>query len=179
MSWSATSSALEEIIEYVEELTTLTRLLIGVNNFRYGFLSRSLNEETIGPSPDEARTDRETPEDIAIEASQSDSNENEDKLTNIYRIPANLRRRKFSAFETLSQHNELQQQANLPSSTYDLTRTLSQIEREYVNPSDDTNMARLGRYASQGSEPEEDLPMSLQRIVTGRYRTGRRGNIFS
>lgn len=42
MSWSATSSALEEVIEYLEELVDLTKLLVGYNEFRYGFLSRPL-----------------------------------------------------------------------------------------------------------------------------------------
>ncbi len=42
MGWSATSSAAEEIIEYVEELLDLAKLLVGVTEFKYGFLSRPL-----------------------------------------------------------------------------------------------------------------------------------------
>lgn len=42
MGWSATSSALEEVIEYQEELVDLAKLLVGYNEFRYGFLSRPL-----------------------------------------------------------------------------------------------------------------------------------------
>ncbi|KAG5357129.1 putative membrane protein [Yarrowia sp. C11] len=45
MSWSATSSAVEEVIEYVEELADLTALLVGVNKFKYGFLSRPIYAE--------------------------------------------------------------------------------------------------------------------------------------
>ncbi|CCH58347.1 hypothetical protein TBLA_0A05540 [Henningerozyma blattae CBS 6284] len=45
LSWNATSSALEEIIAYIEELVKLTRILVGVNAFKYGFLSRPLYEE--------------------------------------------------------------------------------------------------------------------------------------
>ncbi|AET37351.1 uncharacterized protein Ecym_1095 [Eremothecium cymbalariae DBVPG len=42
LGWSATSSAAEEIIEYIEELLQLTKILVGVNEFKYGFLSRPL-----------------------------------------------------------------------------------------------------------------------------------------
>lgn len=45
LSWSASSSASEEIIEYVEELVELTKILVGVNEFKYGFLSRPLYED--------------------------------------------------------------------------------------------------------------------------------------
>ncbi|CCH58345.1 hypothetical protein TBLA_0A05520 [Henningerozyma blattae CBS 6284] len=45
LSWNATSSATEEIIAYIEELTYLTKVLVGVNEFKYGFLSRPLYED--------------------------------------------------------------------------------------------------------------------------------------
>ena len=45
LSWNASSAALEEIIEYIEELLSLTKILVGVNEFKYGFLSRPLYED--------------------------------------------------------------------------------------------------------------------------------------
>ncbi|CCE62110.1 hypothetical protein TPHA_0B04410 [Tetrapisispora phaffii CBS 4417] len=42
LSWNATTAASEEIIEYIEELINLTKILVGVNEFKYGFLSRPL-----------------------------------------------------------------------------------------------------------------------------------------
>ncbi|CCD23563.1 uncharacterized protein NDAI_0B05300 [Naumovozyma dairenensis CBS 421] len=45
LSWNASSSATEEIVEYMEELLRLTKLLVGVNEFKYGFLSRPLYED--------------------------------------------------------------------------------------------------------------------------------------
>lgn len=45
LTWSASSAAMEEIIEYIEELTYLTKLVVGVNEFKYGFLSRPLYED--------------------------------------------------------------------------------------------------------------------------------------
>ncbi|CCK69167.1 uncharacterized protein KNAG_0C00530 [Huiozyma naganishii CBS 8797] len=45
LSWNASSAAMEEIIEYMEELLYLTKLVVGVNEFKYGFLSRPLYED--------------------------------------------------------------------------------------------------------------------------------------
>lgn len=45
LTWSASSAAMEEIIEYIEELIYLTKLVVGVNEFKYGFLSRPLYED--------------------------------------------------------------------------------------------------------------------------------------
>lgn len=55
MSWSATSVAFEQIVEYTEELIDLIKLLVGVSEFRYGFLSRPLNEASDAPLVPEAR----------------------------------------------------------------------------------------------------------------------------
>lgn len=40
LSWNASSAALEECIEYVEELIDLTKTLVGVNEFRAGIFHR-------------------------------------------------------------------------------------------------------------------------------------------
>lgn len=45
LSWNASSAAAEEIIEYIEELLDLTKILVGINEFKYGFLSRPLYED--------------------------------------------------------------------------------------------------------------------------------------
>ncbi|QLQ78761.1 hypothetical protein HG537_0B01100 [Torulaspora globosa] len=45
LSWNASSAATEEVIEYVEELLDLTKILVGINEFKYGFLSRPLYED--------------------------------------------------------------------------------------------------------------------------------------
>lgn len=42
LNWNASTAAWEEIIEYVEELIALTKILVGVNEFKYGFLSRPI-----------------------------------------------------------------------------------------------------------------------------------------
>ena len=40
MAWNASSAAQAEIIEFLEELIDLTKLLVGANEFRSGLLSR-------------------------------------------------------------------------------------------------------------------------------------------
>lgn len=40
MSWNAASAAQAEIIEFLEELVDLTKLLVGANEFRSGLLTR-------------------------------------------------------------------------------------------------------------------------------------------
>ncbi|GAV48509.1 hypothetical protein ZYGR_0K00140 [Zygosaccharomyces rouxii] len=45
LSWNASTVAFEEIIKYVEELCNLTKILVGINEFKYGFLSRPLYED--------------------------------------------------------------------------------------------------------------------------------------
>lgn len=45
MGWSATSVATEEVIQYVEELASLAKFLVGSQEFEFGFLARPLYEE--------------------------------------------------------------------------------------------------------------------------------------
>ena len=45
MSWNAASAAQVEIIEYLEELTDLVKLLVGANEFRSGLLARPTLQE--------------------------------------------------------------------------------------------------------------------------------------
>jgi len=48
LSWNASSAALEECVEYVEELVDLVKLLVGVNEFRSGLLHRPTFREYFG-----------------------------------------------------------------------------------------------------------------------------------
>lgn len=47
MAWNAASAARAEIIEYVEELIDLTKLLVGANEFRSGILMRNTYHDYI------------------------------------------------------------------------------------------------------------------------------------
>lgn len=48
LSWNASTAALEECVEYVEELVDLVKLLVGVNEFRSGILHRPTFGEYLG-----------------------------------------------------------------------------------------------------------------------------------
>lgn len=47
MAWNAASAARAEIIEYLEELIDLSKLLVGANEFRSGLLMRNTYNEYI------------------------------------------------------------------------------------------------------------------------------------
>lgn len=47
LSWNAATSALEECIEYVEELVDLLKMLVGANEFRSGLLNRPTYREYV------------------------------------------------------------------------------------------------------------------------------------
>ena len=50
MSWNAASAAQAEIIEFLEELIDLTKLLVGANEFRSGLLTRPTYQDYAGES---------------------------------------------------------------------------------------------------------------------------------
>lgn len=47
LSWNAATAALEECIEYVEELVDLMKMLVGANEFRSGLLNRPTYREYV------------------------------------------------------------------------------------------------------------------------------------
>lgn len=65
MSWNASSAAQAEIIEFLEELIDLTKLLVGANEFRSGLLTRPTYRD-YAEKPE--RKDEEAEEDVAAEA---------------------------------------------------------------------------------------------------------------
>lgn len=105
MSWSATSSAVEEVIEYVEELSDLAALLVGVNKFKYGFLSRPIYAEWAA-SAARAYDEVLTPHDPLKSDTDEDDRHEEptarDDTPGVLdrdHIPRGLRKRVFSVVE--------------------------------------------------------------------------------
>ncbi|MCJ1461752.1 hypothetical protein MMC07_000351 [Pseudocyphellaria aurata] len=72
ISWSASSAAQAEVIEYLEELIDLTKLLVGASEFRSGLLTRPSYEEYMkmtGKSSTEVEVNMETePTDVVRKA---------------------------------------------------------------------------------------------------------------
>lgn len=50
LSWNATAFAQAEVIEFLEELIELTKLLVGNNEFRSGLLTRPTYRDYAGPA---------------------------------------------------------------------------------------------------------------------------------
>lgn len=57
ISWNASAAAQVEVIEYLEELTDLTKLLVGANQFRSGVLRRMTFEEYVAKGTREGAKD--------------------------------------------------------------------------------------------------------------------------
>ena len=57
MSWNAASAAQAEIIEFLEELIDLTKLLVGANEFKSGLLTRPTYRDYVG-NKDEAKDEK-------------------------------------------------------------------------------------------------------------------------
>lgn len=68
LSWNAGSMAQAEIVEYLEELVDLTKLLVGANEFRSGLFTRPTYREYIKKSErDEANTEPPVPMENVVE----------------------------------------------------------------------------------------------------------------
>ena len=67
MSWNAASAAQAEIIEFLEELIDLTKLLVGANEFRSGLLTRPTYRDYAAKAKkvDEKSEDEDSNEDMA------------------------------------------------------------------------------------------------------------------
>ncbi|KAI1386559.1 uncharacterized protein F4822DRAFT_319978 [Hypoxylon trugodes] len=71
LSWNASSAGMMEIIEYLEELVDLAKLLVGVNAFRSGMLERPKFHEYVRKIK-ERESDRSTAAAAAAEAEQQE-----------------------------------------------------------------------------------------------------------
>lgn len=97
MSWSASSTALEEIVEYAEELVELAKLIVGTNEFRHGFLSRpflfeewAAEAESTGVNTSDEKTTMDSRNHSRRPSRVEDDNTGEDM------VPRMLRKRAFS-----------------------------------------------------------------------------------
>ena len=68
MSWNASSAAQAEIIEFLEELIDLTKLLVGANEFRSGLLIRPTYRDYVGKKNEVIRTGDEDEAVVVAEA---------------------------------------------------------------------------------------------------------------
>ncbi|GMM38059.1 hypothetical protein DASC09_053840 [Saccharomycopsis crataegensis] len=175
LSWCATTAGLEEIINYVEELVELSKILVGVNEFKYSFLSRSIEyEQKIIETKIVEKKDGHahenvysSPSDVEIETS-SLSSESSVSLNNFDPVeyfasensgPRNL----LPTYESILETDSLRRVESIDSYRHP-TRNL--ITRVY---SLKTALTDVKKQADAAMHNENDLPVALKRIFRKKF----------
>jgi len=151
LSWNAITAGRMEIIEYLEELVDLTKLLVGVNAFRTGMLDRATYQSYVqhlgmrqrsasNPSVFDHRAIEEA---ISLAGEPSGSI----PMSPVSSAPAELRRRRMPSM----------------GASTGLDPSLSVFRDGAVGRRKRSN---TGAWAGQGTEEVDELPVSLQRVGT-------------
>lgn len=169
MSWSATSSAVEEVIEYVEELADLTALLVGVNKFKYGFLSRPIYaewaasaarayDEVLAPhDPLKAEYDDENEPDETPHELRTAADHTPDILDRDH-IPRGLRKRVFSVVE----HNG-QLYGGDEQHQYNMVPGMPVVDRTTSRQSQKSNRSHRSQTGAQQTNSNASMPPLTRR----------------
>jgi len=130
LSWNAASAGQIEVIEYLEELIDLVKLLVGASEFRSGMLTRPMYQEYVSrinqgqkivKSPPEASAPAEGPAEIVV----SGEKENGDRLGLMRRITS------YSRKEGGNQEKQQIQKGN-PLEEESLPRSLQRVRSRRV-----------------------------------------------
>ncbi|KAI1416785.1 hypothetical protein F5Y13DRAFT_153064 [Hypoxylon sp. FL1857] len=163
LSWNASSAGMMEIIEYLEELVDLAKLLVGVNAFRSGMLERPKFHE-YARKIKEREADRNA---AAAAAATAEVEQHEVRKTKSKSGGSFMRRRRGFTIGKIPSHG---------------TATSTTVG---IGPDDGFWVRRRstglwgggGDGAADGDGHEdavEDLPMSLQRVMTKRMEERQR-----
>lgn len=159
LSWNASSAGMMEIIEYLEELVDLAKLLVGVNAFRSGLLERPKFQEY-------ARKirERESDRNAAAAAAQAEAEQQNAQIAKNKSGHGFIRRRRGFSLGKLPSHNDA------------ITGKTTGLAVPEVNMLRRTSTALWGGDGAADSNEEavEDLPMSLQRVMTKRMENRQR-----
>ncbi|KAL7627825.1 hypothetical protein AAE478_002020 [Parahypoxylon ruwenzoriense] len=162
LSWNATSAGMMEIIEFLEELVDLAKLLVGVNAFRSGMLERPKFHEYVRKLK-ERESDRASAAAAATETQQQELRRTKSKVGGSF-----LRRRRRFTLGRMPSHG------TMAGTTTGIGSNHGPLVRRRSTGIWGGDAAA----DSNGDEHEvvEDLPMSLQRVMTKRMQ-GRRESI--
>lgn len=141
MSWAANTAAFEEVIEYIEELVELTKLLVGVHEFRSGFLSRPLYDDWAAEAiHGHERLLRR------LTSVSSSSKGTKDKRYGSARMPKKMRKRAFSVVSDVPE---------------------SEISRSRAGSTSEQWASKVSLPLKEEDEDEkEEVPLTLKRIAT-------------
>jgi hypothetical protein len=157
LSWNAAAAGQTEVIEYLEELIELTKLLVGANEFRSGMLTRPTYREYVDRINSKAHNHNDKADHESEESAfhRTEIEMEQDELRDTVPEPRRLGlRKKISPKQTGDQFGRV------------LSATKSNNSRE----------------AERQKEAEEaELPRSLQRVRSRRIeeRTERLGKVSS
>ncbi|KAI1081828.1 hypothetical protein F5B20DRAFT_535492 [Whalleya microplaca] len=160
LSWNASSAGQMEIIEYLEELVDLSKLLVGVNAFRSGMLERPKFYEYVN------KIKNREPQRVTATISVDTEQESTSQRSNTF----GRRRRGFSFRKTQSHGTGTGTGIGLGIGT-----GIGDVLRRRQT----TDIRGVGDAAADRDDNEDtiadDLPMSLQRVMTKR-KEGRRSS---
>jgi hypothetical protein len=152
LSWNASSAATEEIIQYIEELLDLTKVLVGVNEFKYGFLSRSLYSDYAAKAARGYRKAMNTTPNIDDELEDDDENDllgEEDLLPVAFAVG--------DGEESIRTHSGIS----------DGFRRRVYSIGSWIRGDGNHSVTSLGHYYDDSSlDDSEQLPLSLMRVVS-------------
>lgn len=156
LSWNAITAGRVEIIEYLEELVDLTKLLVGVNAFRSGMLDRGTYQSyvqhlRISRQRSASRTDPfDYPESVIEDASTlAGETSGSIPMSPVSSAPAALRRRRMTSTGASS----------------GLDRSVS-VFRDGAMARRIRRKSSAGAQANQSNTEGDELPVSLQRVGT-------------
>ncbi|OTA59105.1 hypothetical protein K449DRAFT_385138 [Hypoxylon sp. EC38] len=163
LSWNASSAGMMEIIEYLEELVDLAKLLVGVNAFRSGMLERPKFHE-YARKIKEREADRNaaaTAAAAAAEAEQHEVRKTQSKSGSSFM----RRRRRFTLGKTPSHGTATGTAVGIgPDDGFWLRRRSTGLWGGGDGTAD----------GEHGEDAVEDLPVSLQRVMTKRMEDRQR-----
>ncbi|RDW91892.1 hypothetical protein BP5796_01286 [Coleophoma crateriformis] len=167
LSWNAASAGQIEVIEYLEELIDLTKLLVGANEFRSGLLTRPTYREYIdrvtpfpaGPVLGESSTHTQTDE--AASSTSASTTTPRDKAIN--ETSKDEEDHKEEAKDTIpSVLPPVQGLTKRRTSTFPVSSSKSMPTKPKARDDDEAMLER------QKIIDEEELPRSLQRVRSRR-----------
>lgn len=184
MSWNASSAALGEIIEYLEELVDLTKLLVGSSEFRSGMLFRPTYHAYIQDMELKAREalDGQQDEDEDGDAGRGIGNtkppathsEKHDKRDE-GDATGKTHGSSSSSYSDTSMEEKDKMSKESKGDKAPLKRAQSAVNKARLPQFDGTNEQGLDKAAAikaqggnnaGGEEEVDDLPLPLQRITT-------------
>lgn len=186
LSWNASSAATEEVIEYVEELLDLTKILVGINEFKYGFLSRPLYEDwateaVVGfdnfVKGDVTRKPTQEivgqPRDSAISEEDEMSSESSMSTANVEQpIAFNSKYTENSGLNLarIASHKAGRNNDGLPKNFKNRTYSIGSYTDSFIQLSGLSKKKTLGdadsSYFNESDTSDDELPLALKRIVS-------------